>query len=185
VKRERFVKEMGLTPYAAQVLTQHPRVAAFFEEAATMHLDAAHAGRVANFMQSEVLRDVVTAGQKATFPCTPRQLSDLMRLVETGKISGKQAKELFAKLSESRENATEVTVADLVAQLGMSQVSDPRAIEEVCAKIIADNPKQAEQLRAGKTTLFGFFVGQVMKATKGSANPQLVNDTLKRLLGTA
>jgi aspartyl-tRNA(Asn)/glutamyl-tRNA(Gln) amidotransferase subunit B len=67
----------------------------------------------------------------------------------------------------------------------MSQVSDPSAIEAVCAKVIADNPKQAEQLRAGKTTLFGFFVGQVMKATKGSANPQLVNDTLKRLLGTA
>jgi aspartyl-tRNA(Asn)/glutamyl-tRNA(Gln) amidotransferase subunit B len=66
----------------------------------------------------------------------------------------------------------------------MAQVSDPKAIEEVCAKVIADNPKQAEQLRAGKTTLFGFFVGQVMKATKGSANPQLVNDTLKRLLGT-
>jgi len=185
VKRERFVKEMGLTPYAAQVLTQHPRVAAFFEEAATMHLDAAHAARVANFMQSEVLREVVTAGQKATFPCTPRQLSDLMRLVETGKISGKQAKELFAKLGEQHGKGPEVAVASLVADLGMAQVSDPKAIEEVCAKVIADNPKQAEQLRAGKETLFGFFVGQVMKATKGSANPQLVNDTLKRLLGTS
>ena len=184
-KRARFVKELGLTPYAAQVLTQHPRVAAFFEEAATMHLDAAHAGRVANFMQSEVLRDVVTQGQKATFPCTPRQLSDLMRLVETGKISGKQAKELFAKLGEQRERVPEVAVASLVAELGMAQVSDPKAIEEVCAKVIADNPKPAEQLRAGKATLFGFFVGQVMKATKGSANPQLVNDTLKRLLGTS
>jgi aspartyl-tRNA(Asn)/glutamyl-tRNA(Gln) amidotransferase subunit B len=183
VKRERFVTEMGLTPYAAQVLTQHPRVAAFFEEAATMHLDAGHAGRVANFMQSEVLREVVTQGQKATFPCTPRQLSDLMRLVETGKISGKQAKELFAKLGEQQGKGTDVTVGDLVAQLGMSQVSDPKAIEQVCAKVIADNPRQAEQLRAGKETLFGFFVGQVMKATRGSANPQLVNDTLKRLLG--
>jgi len=65
----------------------------------------------------------------------------------------------------------------------MAQVTDPKAIEEVCAKVIGDNPKQAEQLRGGKTALFGFFVGQVMKATKGSANPQLVNDTLKRLLG--
>ena len=184
-KRARFVKELGLTPYAAQVLTQHPRVAAFFEEAATLHLDAAHAGRVANFMQSEVLREVVTQGQKATFPCTPRQLSDLLRLVETGKISGKQAKELFTKLCELRDLGGAVTVASLVAELGMAQVSDPKAIEEACAKVIADNPKQAEQLRAGKATLFGFFVGQVMKATKGSANPQLVNDTLNRLLGTS
>ena len=67
----------------------------------------------------------------------------------------------------------------------MSQVSDPKAIDEICARIVAESPKQAEQLRAGKTALFGYFVGQVMKATKGSANPQLVNETLKRLLGTS
>jgi aspartyl-tRNA(Asn)/glutamyl-tRNA(Gln) amidotransferase subunit B len=182
VKRERFVTELGLTPYAAQVLTQHPRIAAFFEEAATLHLDAAHASRVANFIQSEVLRDVTTQGLQASIPITAKQLSDLMRLVETGKISGKQAKELYAAL---RGKTPDVLAASLVADLGMAQVSDPKAIEEVCAKVIADNPKQAEQLRAGKTTLFGFFVGQVMKATKGSANPQLVNDTLKRLLGTS
>jgi aspartyl-tRNA(Asn)/glutamyl-tRNA(Gln) amidotransferase subunit B len=184
VKRERFVAELGLSPYAAQVLTQHPRIAAFFEEAATLHLDAAHAGRVANFIQSEVLRDVVTQGQQAWFPVSPRQVSDLMRLVETGKISGKQAKELFGKMGE-QPKGTEISVASLVAELGMAQVTDPKAIEEVCAKVIADNPKQAEQLRGGKTMLFGFFVGQVMKATRGSANPQLVNDTLKRLLGTS
>jgi aspartyl-tRNA(Asn)/glutamyl-tRNA(Gln) amidotransferase subunit B len=182
VKRDRFIAELGLTPYAAQVLTQHPRIAAFFEEAATLHLDAAHASRVANFIQSEVLRDVATQGQQASIPVTARQVSELMRLVDTGKISGKQAKELYVKL---REGGPDVSAASLVSQLGMAQVSDPKAIEEACAKAIADNPKQAEQLRAGKTTLFGFFVGQVMKTTKGSANPQLVNDTLKRLLGTS
>lgn len=179
VKRERFVRELALTPYAARVLTQHPRVAAFFEEAATLHLDAAHASRVANFIQSEVLRDVTTHGQKATIPVTAKQVSELMRLVDTGKISGKQAKELYVKV---KERGPGTLASSLVSELGMAQVSDPKAIEEVCAKIIADNPKQAEQLRAGKTTLFGFFVGQAMKATKGSANPQLVNETLKRLL---
>ena len=182
VKRERFVRELGLTPYAAQVLTQHPRIAAFFEEAATLHLDAAHATRVANFIQSEVLRDVTTQGLKASIPITATQLSDLLRLVDTGKISGKQAKELYAAL---RGKGPDVLAASLVAEIGMTQVTDPKAIEEVCAKVIAENPKQAEQVRAGKTALFGFFVGQVMKATKGSANPQLVNDTLKRLLGAA
>jgi len=182
VKRERFVRELGLTPYAAQVLTQHPRIAAFFEEAATLHLDAAHATRVANFIQSEVLRDVTTQGLQASIPITAKQLADLLRLVDTGKISGKQAKELYAAL---RGKGPDVLAASLVAEIGMTQVTDPKAIEEVCAKVIAENPKQAEQVRAGKTALFGFFVGQVMKATKGSANPQLVNDTLKRLLGSA
>jgi aspartyl-tRNA(Asn)/glutamyl-tRNA(Gln) amidotransferase subunit B len=182
VKRDRFIAELGLTPYAAQVLTQHPRIAAFFEEAATLHPDAAHASRVANFIQSEVLRDVTTQGLHASIPITGKQLSDLMRLVDTGKISGKQAKELYAAL---RGKGPDVRATSLVADLGMAQVSDPRAIEEVCAKVIADNPKQAEQLRAGKVALFGFFVGAVMKITKGSANPQLVNDTLKRLLGTS
>ncbi len=180
VKRDRFVRELGLTPYAAQVLTQHPRVAAFFEEAATLHLDAAHATHVANFIQSEVLRDVTTQGQQASFPVTAKQVSELLRLVDTGKISGKQAKEVYVAM-KGREA---LTVAALVAELGMAQVSDPRAIEAVCQQIIDANPKQAESLRAGKVALFGFFVGQVMKATKGSANPQLVNDTLKRLLGT-
>jgi aspartyl-tRNA(Asn)/glutamyl-tRNA(Gln) amidotransferase subunit B len=183
-KRQRFIDELGLTPYAAQVLTQHPRIAAFFEEAATMHLHPAHASRVANFIQSEVLRDVVTDGQKATIPVSARQIADLLGLSDTGKISGKQAKELYAALRD-KQAGPEVTVASLVASLGMAQVSDPAAIEAACAKVIADNPKQAADLRAGKATLFGFFVGQVMKATKGSANPQLVNDTLKRLLGTS
>ena len=180
VKRTRFIAELGLTPYAAQVLTQHPRIAAFFEEAATLHPDGSHASKVANFIQSEVLRDVSTQGQKASFPVTPTQVADLQRLVDSGKISGKQAKELYVAMKGRRPD---VTAASLVSELGMAQVSDPKAIEEACAKVIADHAKQAEQLRGGKTTLFGFFVGQVMKATKGSANPQLVNDTLKRLLG--
>ena len=180
VKRDRFVRELGLTPYAAQVLTQHPRIAAFFEEAATHDLGHAHATHVANFIQSEVLRDVTTQGQAASIPVTAKQVSDLQRLVDNGKISGKQAKELYVAM---KGRAPDVTAVALVAELGMAQVSDPKAIEEACAKAIANSPKQAEQLRAGKTSLFGFFVGQVMKATKGSANPQLVNDTLKRLLG--
>ena len=175
VKRERFVSDLGLTPYAAQVLTQHPRIAAFFEEAATLSRDAV---TVANFVQSEVLRDVTTRGVDADFPVTPGQVVEILKLVSDGKISGKQAKELYAKTK-----GTTASPAALASELGMSQVSDPAAIEAACAKVIADNAKQAEQYRSGKTGVFGFFVGQVMKATKGSANPQLVNETLKRLLG--
>jgi aspartyl-tRNA(Asn)/glutamyl-tRNA(Gln) amidotransferase subunit B len=174
-KRERFVSELGLTTYAAQVLTQHPRIASFFEEAATLNGDAV---TVANFVQSEVLRDVTTAGIEATFPVTPGQVVEILKLVSQGKISGKQAKELYSKTK-----GTSSSPGALVSELGMSQVSDPAAIESACAKVIADNPKQVEQYRSGKTGVFGFFVGQVMKSTKGSANPQLVNETLKRLLG--
>ncbi|MDF2697625.1 MAG: aspartyl/glutamyl-tRNA(Asn/Gln) amidotransferase subunit, partial [Labilithrix sp.] len=175
LKRERFVSELGLPPSAAQVLTQHPRIASFFEEAATLNPDAV---AVANFVQSEVLRDVTTRGVEATFPVTPKQVVEILKLVAQGKISGKQAKELYAKAK-----GTDASPADLVSELGMAQVSDPAAIEAACAKVIAENAKQAEQYRSGKTGVFGFFVGQVMKATKGSANPQLVNETLKRLLG--
>lgn len=174
-KRDRFVRELGLTPYAAQVLTQHPRVAAFFERAASLQGDTL---AVANFVQSEVLRDVTTRGLDATIPVSPEQVAGILRLVAEGTISGKQAKDLYAKTK-----GTSASPAELVAELGMAQVTDPAAIEAACAKAIADSPKQAEQYRAGKTALFGYFVGQVMKATKGSANPRLVNETLKRLLG--
>lgn len=173
-KRMRFVAELGLTPYAAGVLTQHPRIAAFFEEAATLHGDPV---KVANFVQSEVLRDVETRGIEANLPVSAKQLVSILRLVDAGKISGKQAKELYAKTKGT--TASPVALAD---ELGLAQVTDPRAIENACAKIVADNPKQVEQYRSGKTGLFGFFVGQVMRATKGSANPQLVNETLLRLL---
>lgn len=176
-KRARFEKELGLTPYAAQVLTQHPRVAAFFEEVATLHGDGT---KVANFVQSEVLRDVETDGLSAKIPITPSQLEGLLNLVDGGRISGKQAKELYAKM-----RGTSADPRDLVKEMGMAQITDASAIEEVCAKVIAHNPKQVESIKAGKTGLFGFFVGQVMKETRGSANPQMVNDTLKRLLGVS
>ena len=176
LKRERFISELGLTPYAAQVLTQHPRIAAFFEEAATLSLEPA---AIANFVQSEVLRDVTTRGLDAEFPVTPRQIADILKLVSSGKISGKQAKELYAK---TKERGAAADPAALIAELGMAQVTDPGAIETAVKEVMAANAKQVEQYRSGKTGVFGFFVGQVMKATKGSANPQLVNETLKRLL---
>ncbi len=173
-KRERFVAELGLTPYAAHVLTQHPRIAAFFEQAATLHGDAV---KVANFFQSEVLRDVTTRGLSATFPIEPSQLAGVLRLVDSGKISGKQAKELYAKLREEGGDP-----AALAERLGMSQIVDPGLVLQACMEVVAKSGKQVEQYKAGKTALFGYFVGQVMKATKGSANPELVNETLRRLL---
>jgi aspartyl-tRNA(Asn)/glutamyl-tRNA(Gln) amidotransferase subunit B len=174
-KRRRFVEDMKVSPYAAQVLTGHPRVAAFFEETATLH---GHPMRVANFVQSEILADVQTHGLTATLPVAPAQVAALLKMADDGAISGKQAKEVYAKLA-----GTDRMPQEVVDELGMRQVTDVAVLEELCRQLIAKSPKQVEQLRAGKTNIFGYFVGQVMKETKGSANPQLVNDVLKKLLG--
>jgi len=173
-KRERYVRELGLSTYAAGVVTQHPRVAALFEEAALLHGDGV---RVANFVQSEVLRDVVTHGLSADLPIDAERLAALLRLVDAGTISGKQAKEVYGAM-----RGTSRTPEDIVLDLGMKQVTDASAIEEVCARIVAAHPKQADQVRGGKTAIMGFFVGQVMKETKGSASPTIVNEVLRRLI---
>ncbi len=174
-KRARFVSEYGITPYAAHVLTQHPRVAAFFEETTTLHGDGV---KVANFVQSEILRDIVTKGLLAEFPVTPGQVTELLNLVDAGKISGKQAKEVYAKVAKTNNSP-----AAVARELGIEQVSDASAIESIVRKIVDANPKQAESLKGGKVGLMGFFVGQVMKEMKGSANPTMVNDAVKRVLG--
>jgi aspartyl-tRNA(Asn)/glutamyl-tRNA(Gln) amidotransferase subunit B len=173
-KRARFVTEMGIPLSAARVLTSHPRISAFFEEAATLN---GHPTRVANFITSELLRDVQTHGLNASFPVTPGQAARLLKLVDSGTISGKQAKEVYAKIA-----GTALEPDQVISELGMLQVSDVAAIEEICRRIVTESPKQAEQWRAGKVALMGYFVGRVMKETRGSANPQVVNEVLQRLL---
>jgi aspartyl-tRNA(Asn)/glutamyl-tRNA(Gln) amidotransferase subunit B len=176
-KRERFARELGLSSALARVLTAHPRVAGFFEEAATLHGDAT---RVANFISSEVLREVQTHGLDAHIPTAPAQVARLLKLVDAGTISGKQAKEVYGAMA-----GTTRTPEDIIAELGLMQVSDVPAIESICRRLVDQSPKQAEQLRSGKTAVMGYFVGQVMKETHGSANPQIVNQVMRRLLGLA
>jgi aspartyl-tRNA(Asn)/glutamyl-tRNA(Gln) amidotransferase subunit B len=173
-RRARFVAELGLTPYAASVLTSHPRISEFFERTLGMYGDAVKA---ANFIQTEVLRDVTTAGLGATFPVTSEQLAELLRLVDAKTISGKQAKEVYAKVA-----GTSKSPSDVVKESGLAQISDLGELEAICKRIVDANPKQAAGYRSGKTALLGYFVGQVMKETKGSANPGMVNEILTRLL---
>jgi aspartyl-tRNA(Asn)/glutamyl-tRNA(Gln) amidotransferase subunit B len=176
-KRDRFTGDHGVAAATARVLTNHPVVARFFEESAGLHGNWV---KVANFVQSEVLGDVESHGLDVKLPVTPQQVAELLRLVDDGKISGKQAKDVYGAVAN-----TDRSPADVVAELGIEQVSDASAIEEACRLVVARNPKQAEQLRSGKSALMGFFVGQVMKETKGAANPQMVNDVLRRLLGVS
>ena len=175
--RKRFVDGFGVTPLAAAVLTGHPKIAAFFEQAARLHGNAV---QVANFVQAEVLRDVTVSGLDAKLPITAARLAELLALVDAGKISGKQAKEVFTAIS-----GTDHAPADVVQKRGMTVIGDVNAIEALAREIVAANAKQAAAYRAGKTTLLGFFVGQIMKATGGSADPKAVNEALARVLGDA
>jgi len=177
-RRQRFMRELKLSAYDTEVLTGHPRIGDFFEGVLRAHpAEAAWAKRAANFVMTEVLAEARVHGLSAEFPVAPEQLVELLDLVETQTISGKQAKEVYAAIKN-----TKTSPAEYVRDKGMAQVSDTAALEAICRAQVEANPKQAEAYRSGKTGLIGFFVGAVMKETKGSANPALVNEILKKLL---
>jgi aspartyl-tRNA(Asn)/glutamyl-tRNA(Gln) amidotransferase subunit B len=175
--RERYVTDLGLSPATAATLTQHPKVTAFFEDTIARF---AQPIKAANWIQTEVLRDTKTHGLEAQFPVTPTQVAELLALVEKGDISGKQAKEIHLAIQGTdRSPEAEVTAR------GMKVVSDEGALAAACEKILAANPRQVAEYRSGKKGLLGYFVGQIMKETKGSANPKIVNDLVQRMLDQA
>jgi aspartyl-tRNA(Asn)/glutamyl-tRNA(Gln) amidotransferase subunit B len=173
--RYKWAAELGLSPAAAQTLTQHPGYVAFFE--ATLAAFP-HPVKAANWILTEVLRDAKVHGLQASFPVTPDQTAELLSLVESGDISGKQAKEVFAAITGTHQSPAKV-----VEQRGMRVVSDEGALLALCERVVAANPKQAAEYRAGKKGLLGYFVGQAMKETRGSANPKLVSDLMQKVLG--
>jgi aspartyl-tRNA(Asn)/glutamyl-tRNA(Gln) amidotransferase subunit B len=173
-RRARYEQQWGVSAAAAQVLTSHPAVARFFE--ATVELFTQPV-KVANWIQTEVLRGSTLHGLEAKFPVTPEQVAELLALVDKGEISGKQAKEVYAAIEGTSERP-----ATIVEQRGMRVVSDSSALLAMCQKVLADNPKGVETYRAGKTGTLGFFVGQVMKLCQGSADPKRVSELLTQLL---
>ena len=184
VKRTRWRKEMGLTDYDAGVLSGHPEIARYFEDATAALVaqsgakPAKVAKKVGNFVQAEVLRHVTTDGLEASFPVAPSSVAELLACVEDGTINGKIAKKVFADMVDTGKAPKLI-----IEEKGLAQVTDTGAIEEEVRRIIEANPSQVEQYKSGKESLIGYFVGQVMKATKGQANPKVVNETLRRLLG--
>lgn len=175
-RRARWIESLRISAQAAEVLGQHPRVAELFERTVALHGDAV---RVANFVQSEVLRDTQTHGLSARLPVGPEQLAELLGLVADGRISRKQAKELYARIKGTRAMPAEAARAS-----GLAQVTDVAAIEAACRTVLAANAKQAKAVQAGNAAVLGFLVGQVMKETKGRASPPLVNEILRRLLAS-
>lgn len=175
---QRFTDQFGLSDYDADVLTASRGIADYFEEAATI---AKNPKGAANWVMGELTRALNDAGLAIeAAPVTPQQLAGLVTLIERGTINATIAKKVFDELWHNGGNPDEV-----VARLGLAQVSDAGPIIEAIDEIMAANPSQVEEYRAGKEKVFGFFVGQVMRAMKGKANPAMVNDLLKERLGTA
>ena len=173
-KRARFVRDFGLTPYDASVLTVERESADFFEAVAANGDPKMAANWVINELFGRLNKEGLAV---ADSPISAGQLSGLVGLVSEGVISGKIAKDLFEILWTEGGDPRE-----LVESRGLRQVTDTGAIEKVVDEVIAANPDKVEQAKA-KPTLIGWFVGQVMKASGGKANPQAVNDILKSRLG--
>ncbi len=175
-KRERFLTEYKLTEYDANWLTASRAVSEYFEGAAKASGDPKEA---ANWVMGDLAAALKAQGKEiAESPVSAANLGELLRLKAKGDISGKMAKEIFAKMA-----ATGDAPSAIMEREGLKQISDTGALEKIVDDVIAANPKQLEQYRAGKTTVLAFFVGQVMKASRGQANPAAVNELLRQKLG--
>jgi aspartyl-tRNA(Asn)/glutamyl-tRNA(Gln) amidotransferase subunit B len=175
--RTRFTADLGLPLATAQTLTQHPGYVRFFDATRQVFPEPV---KVANWIVNEVLRSAKVHGLDATFSVTPGQVGELLAAVDAGEISGKQAKEVFSLIEGSDR-----TPRAVIEERGMRVVSDSSALTGVVEAVIAKFPDQVASIRAGKKSVTGFLVGQIMKETKGSANPKLVNELLEKLIGGA
>ena len=175
VKRARFVSDFAVTRYDAEVLTDTQSLASYFESVVKAGVPGKAA---ANWMQTELLRRLNDSGREITAsPVSPAALAELVALVESGKITAAVGKKVFATMFETARSAAEIVAA---GGLG-AQVADD-AIEQAAREIISKNPDNVAKFKSGNEGVFKFFVGQVMKATRGQANPQAVNDIVRRLL---
>ncbi len=174
-KRERFASSYGITPYDAEVLTTSRTLADYFEAVVAA---GAPGKSSANWILTELLGRLSDARRAfADSHIEPAALAELVQLVESGKITGTIGKKVFATMFDSGRSAGEIVAAEgLGAQVGDS------AIEQAAREIIAKEPGNVAKFKAGNQGVFKFFVGQVMKATRGQANPQAVNDILRKLL---
>jgi aspartyl-tRNA(Asn)/glutamyl-tRNA(Gln) amidotransferase subunit B len=172
----RFLTQYGLPKQDAQLLAMSRAMADYFEEVARL-------SREPKLAANWVLNDLVFLLQEnkkgfIEYPVPPKNLAELISLIAKGTISGKIAKDLLAEMVR-----TEKSAGDVMAEKGVEQINDPERIAGIAREIMASNPKQVEQYRKGKTATLGWFVGQVMKATRGQANPQLVQEVLRKELG--
>lgn len=183
--RARYISEYGLSEYDAARLTENTDISKWYDTA--VGGNPARAKSIANWMISELFAHpenwdeknaVDTAHPDAPRIITPSDLAQLVDMIASNDINGKQAKEIFIKMLDGESG----TPRDIAKKFGMQQMTDTGAIEKIVDEIIAKNPAQVEQYKSGKTGLLGFFVGNVMKATGGTANPAIVSNLLQQKL---
>lgn len=173
--RSRFEREYGIPPYDADILTAAPDVAAWYEEVIRAGADPK---KSSNWVMGEVMRILnETQTDIGEFKVKPSMLASLVKRVGEGVISGSMAKTVFDEMA-----ATGREPDGIIEEKGLRQISDAGELREVAKKVIGDHPGEAARYREGKTQLMGFFVGEVMKATKGKANPKEVNTIMRELL---
>jgi aspartyl-tRNA(Asn)/glutamyl-tRNA(Gln) amidotransferase subunit B len=177
-RKRRLVTQYGIPEYDASVLTQSAALAAYFEATAGA---AGNAKAASNWIMGELARKMNATGHAIdAVPVPPERLAELIKLLDAGTINGPTAKDVFEKMYDSNRSA-----ADIVQQEGLAQISDDDAVLGMIREVLAANADAVASYRGGKTTTFGFLVGQVMKAAKGKANPKAVNELLRRELERA
>jgi len=176
IKKERYIKELGLPEYDAGVITVSLPMTRFFEECVANY--KGDVKTISNWVMGELMRILKDRNMEAEqIPFPPAYLIELLELIDNGTISGSAAKKVFENMFDSKEKP-----AVIVEKLGLVQISDEGALKEIVEKILQNNPGSVEDYKNGKKKAFGFLVGQTMRETKGKANPQLVNRILKELL---
>ncbi|MDZ4158202.1 MAG: Asp-tRNA(Asn)/Glu-tRNA(Gln) amidotransferase subunit GatB [Anaerolineaceae bacterium] len=175
-RRARFVEQYGLPEYDADILTSERNLSDYFEQAFTAY--RGDPKRVSNWMMNDILRMLneknITADKLLL---TPAFLVEILRLVDAGSINTSTGKNLLSMVEETGKPPTEIVQAD-----GLAQVSDDAAIRSICEQVLAESPIEVASYRSGKTTLIGWFVGQVMKKMRGKADPELARRLLEELL---
>jgi len=174
-KRERFVKQYSIPEYDAAIITSTKPLSVYYEEAVRLFPEPK---TVSNWIMGDLLRELKRDEREIDqCPVTPLHLAEMLSMVKDGTISGKIAKDVFEEMYRTGEKPSRI-----VQEKGWVQILDKGEIERAIEKAMQVNPKQVEDYRKGKEKLFGFFVGEVMKQTKGKANPKLVNELLKEKL---
>jgi len=175
-KRLRYATQFGLNAYDTDVLTATKEIGTYYEKAVAASGDPKI---TANWVMGDLMGLLKAEGKDITAsPVSAEDLGDLVKRILSGELSGKLAKEIFPKMY-----AEGLPPGTIIERDGLKQISDSGAIEKIIDEVLAANPKQVEQYKGGKTTVIGFLVGQIMKQTKGQANPGVVNDLLKAKLG--
>lgn len=177
-KRHRFVQQYGIPEYDAGVLIASKNLANYYERCAALY---SQPKALSNWIMGELLRELKSDNKDIRdCPVTPQALTDLLKIVDDGAINGKMAKSVFEEMYRTGKSPEAV-----VQEKGLSQISDESALGKMVDEILANHPDQAEQFRQGKQKVLGFLVGQAMKASKGQANPALLNKLFKVKLGSA